>query len=861
MNTESFTGRHRARRTSLGVRVAEHVSKALITVGGIGTILAVTLILVFLVWVVVPLFRDAAVERGGTRLSGAFSRPLLLATDEHRLMDAVLDAAGVLRVFAVAEGALLLEERVFEPPPTAWSVSPDGLQSSFAFADGTVLTGGLVFTASMLDEDAVPAELAALAAGQVVRWGRGLADRTSEGRIRVHEAGLRWDAPLDLGVAAPVRLVDVVATATKTLVSFLTEAGELGLLDVRTKKNLLTGGETRKTSRFPIELDELEPLGPPAAALLLGGGEDLLLVWSDGAAARVDLQDPQAPRVAERLDLLPGPGVAVTALSLQLGRATLLVGDSAGGLGGWFRVRSEEAGTLDGTLLVRAHELAAGGAPVTALAPSPRSRLALAGRADGRITLHHVTEDRLLAETAEPVPGRLLALAFAPKQDGIVALSDSTLANWELDARHPEASLAGLFTPVWYEDYPGPEHVWQSSSGTDDTEPKLGLVPLIFGTLKATIYSMAFAVPIALLAAIYTSEFLHRRIRTQTKSVIETMASLPSVVLGFLVALVIAPFVQEHLTATLAAFVTIPFTVLAGAYLWQMLPRRVAVRQGGWPKLATILVTLPGALLLARAAGPLLERWMFAGDVFLWLDGQVGSSIGGWTLLLLPLSAFAVVLLHGRLVGPWIRARSLSWTREQCARTDLVRFLVGTALALLLSFVAGVVLDGLSLDPRGGVMDTYVQRNALVVGFVMGFAVVPIIYTLAEDALSSVPQHLRQASMGAGATPWQTAARVVIPTAMSGLFSAVMVGLGRAVGETMIVLMATGNTPVMEWNVFSGFRTLSANLAFELPEAVQNSTHYRTLFLAALVLFAMTFALNTVAEVVRQRFRRRAYQL
>ena len=78
-----------------------------------------------------------------------------------------------------------------------------------------------------------------------------------------------------------------------------------------------------------------------------------------------------------------------------------------------------------------------------------------------------------------------------------------------------------------------------------------------------------------------------------------------------------------------------------------------------------------------------------------------------------------------------------------------------------------------------------------------------------------------------------------------------MVGLGRAVGETMIVLMATGNTPVMSWNVFDGFRTLSANIAVELPEAVKNSTHYRTLFLAALCLFAMTFVLNTVAEVVR----------
>ncbi len=116
----------------------------------------------------------------------------------------------------------------------------------------------------------------------------------------------------------------------------------------------------------------------------------------------------------------------------------------------------------------------------------------------------------------------------------------------------------------------------------------------------------------------------------------------------------------------------------------------------------------------------------------------------------------------------------------------------------------------------------------------MGFAVIPIIFTIADDALSTVPTHLRSASLGAGATEWQTAVRVVIPTAMSGLFSALMIGLGRAVGETMIVLMAGGNTPVTEWNIFNGFRTLAANIAVELPEAVRDSTHYRTLFLAAL---------------------------
>ena len=127
--------------------------------------------------------------------------------------------------------------------------------------------------------------------------------------------------------------------------------------------------------------------------------------------------------------------------------------------------------------------------------------------------------------------------------------------------------------------------------------------------------------------------------------------------------------------------------------------------------------------------------------------------------------------------------------------------------------------------------------------------------------MNSVPGHLRSSSLACGATPWQTAMWVIIPTAMSGIFAAVMIGMGRAVGETMIVVMAAGNTPILDWNIFNGLRTLSANIAVELPEAVKDGTLYRMLFLAALTLFVMTFVVNTFAEIIRQRFRKRAFQL
>jgi phosphate transport system permease protein len=366
---------------------------------------------------------------------------------------------------------------------------------------------------------------------------------------------------------------------------------------------------------------------------------------------------------------------------------------------------------------------------------------------------------------------------------------------------------------------------------------------------------MLFGAPLALMAAIFSSEFLHHRVRARVKPAVEMMASLPSVVLGFLAALVLAPLIEDVVPEVLACFVTIPFALLLGAHLWQVLPERLTLRLEG-VRFAACFPLLAVGLGLGALAGDVLERTLFDGDIKAWLTGNVGTGAGGWFLLLLPLSAVATTFVISRSAGgATSRGRAAEGGRA------LVRFVAGTVIAMSLALACGLALARLGLDPRGGLLDTYVQRNALVVGFVMGFAVIPIIYTIADDALTSVPEHLRSASLGCGATPWQTAVRIIVPTAMSGLFSALMIGLGRAVGETMIVLMAAGNTPVLEWNVFNGFRTLSANIAVEMPEAVKGSTHFRTLFLAALTLFAMTFVVNTAAEVVRLRFRKRAYQL
>lgn len=382
---------------------------------------------------------------------------------------------------------------------------------------------------------------------------------------------------------------------------------------------------------------------------------------------------------------------------------------------------------------------------------------------------------------------------------------------------------------------------------------------LVFGTLKAAFVAMLFAVPLALLAAIFTSEYLHVQTRAAVKPALELMAGVPSVVLGLVAALALAPLVDRSLAAVLASLVTVPLAFLVGAHAWQFLPPRLGWLRSRW-RFLFICLTLPLGLLAAPLAGWLMEAAFFAGDLRAWLTGASGSAAGGWILLLLPIGAVASVMLIGRYGGGWMRGRQRAASRRRAGLLALGTFAVGVALAAGLASLAALGLTQLGLDPRGSVLGPYSQGNALVVGFLMAFAIIPIIYAIAEDALTAVPADLRAGSLAAGATRWQTAARLIIPAARRGLCSAVMIGLGRAVGETMIVLMASGNSPIIDWSIFNGFRTLSAGIAADLPGAAVGGMPYRALFLAALVLFAVTFALNTLGEMVRMRFRRRAPQ-
>jgi phosphate transport system permease protein len=143
----------------------------------------------------------------------------------------------------------------------------------------------------------------------------------------------------------------------------------------------------------------------------------------------------------------------------------------------------------------------------------------------------------------------------------------------------------------------------------------------------------------------------------------------------------------------------------------------------------------------------------------------------------------------------------------------------------------------------------YASRlNSFVGGFAMGLAALPVIYTLTEDALTAVPKTYIEASLGLGASRRQTAFIVVLPAAAPGIFAAIILGLGRIFGETMIALMATGNAALMSVNPFESVRTLSATIGAEMAEVVFGDTHYSVLFLIGSLLFIFTFILNAISE-------------
>ncbi len=179
----------------------------------------------------------------------------------------------------------------------------------------------------------------------------------------------------------------------------------------------------------------------------------------------------------------------------------------------------------------------------------------------------------------------------------------------------------------------------------------------------------------------------------------------------------------------------------------------------------------------------------------------------------------------------------------------------------LLAAIPSVVLGFFALM----VLATFLQNvlgltfrlNALNAGIALGLAVIPVVFTVAEDAMTSVPQSLRNAAIALGANPWQISLTMVLPAAVPGISAGVVLGFGRAVGETMIVLMASGNAAIISASFLDSVRTFSATIAAELAEVVFGGTHYTVLFFIGSLLFVFTFLINLAGDIVLARLKTR----
>lgn len=933
------------RKTRRRVRVADATARVLISLGGVSVIVAVLAIMVYLVYAAAPLFSSGRAEPSGSvRMSGLEAldaRPVFSQVDEYRGTMLVVTEQGTVAAVRLSDGAVETLGSLVPPDRTLTAISTptDTGRLALGFDDGTFQIGTIGFVTDFPPEQELPPGIAELGIGERKFVGGGaFVDRTAQGQLRRTSPVWEFAQPASLPAGTgPVVRIDLRSSRAEEVMVAMREDGTAHFNRVTIIRPLGGGRPRTRLSSLPVQYEGTHGRSRiPDWLFLSGDSAHLVVLWRDGIAVRyARTDDGFVP--AEETALVPS-GRSLTYARALLGAKTLVLGDSAGGVGGVFAARGTSHQTPDGYTLVRAHDFPPStsehSTQIVAGAIAVRDRLFATGDTSGRVVIRHMTSGKVVARVeagATPV-----AIAITPKTDGLVVLgSDGRLSTWDLSPGHPEASVRALFGKVWYEGESEPGFVYQSSSGEDTAEVKYSLVPLIFGTIKATVYALLFAIPIAIFAAIYTSEMLHPSVRNRIKPVIETMASLPSVVLGFIAAIVIAPLARDWLPSILLAFFAVPVCVLCAAYAWQLVPIRVAARLTSAAHFAVVGVVVLVGLWVSGMLGGVMERVLFTptpaeqlvmanfvepvpreqwpepfrsaprlsgelsraaaehglfirsgqlvrpvgsvtdpevaaliarerldrADIRRWLDGTIGGAWPGWFLLMTLPSLITVVLVRSKLLDPSLAGLAGPGQTSTAGMVELVKLVATLACGLGLSAILAWVLAGMGLDARDSVFGSFSQRNTLIVAIVMGFAIIPIIYTISEDAMSAVPGSLRSASLGCGATRWQTATRVVLPIAASGIFSACMIGLGRAAGETMIVLMATGNTPSMDWNIFSGFRTLAANIAFEIPEAPKDSTHYRILFLGGLCLFALTFVVNTAAEIVRQRFRQRSAAL
>ncbi|KPV90950.1 Phosphate transport system permease protein PstC [Pseudoalteromonas sp. P1-30] len=712
-----------------------------ISAGGVMVLIALLLIFFYLLYVVQPIFESAKVEKRNSFNVANAEQIVGLGVEEQTEVAFLLSQQGEVDFYSVQDGSFgkKLKTLSAELPSDASSFANSApFQGHYAFGleNGSVVLVAPKFLVTFPNNERKLTPRLDYPLGKMA--------------LEVDEQG------------AAIKRFAFSHYEDKTAVVALTEDKRVLFSSFVAEENMFTG-----EVEWVVERTELN----------IEGRVDELLISPDTtrtfvrSANQIYVYDTRYPSEVEQIQLLSANEESANLVSAQLlaGANSLMLANDNGEVSQWFEVNTDSGREYQ---KIRSFETTKQ-SKLNIFTEFYR-RTFFTTSSNGELGVYYTTSEAKLWQ-GKVSDGEIKNFAIAPRSNAALILADNQLTVLEIHNEHPEVTWSALWQEVWYEGYPEPGYIWQSTSASDDFESKFSLVPISFGTLKAALYAMLFAVPIALSAAIYTAYFMSSELRKVVKPTVEIMEALPTVILGFLAGLWLAPLIEEHLPAIVGLLILLPLGVLATALGWTKLP--VSIRHK-IPEGSHSILLIPVVLLIgwfSFAMSETVELWMFDGNVRQYLTNELGM--------------------------------------------------------------------------------TFDQRNSLVVGIAMGFAVIPTIFSIAEDAVFSVPKHLSNGSLALGATQWQTLVRVVLLTASPGIFSAVMMGLGRAVGETMIVLMATGNTPIMDWSIFQGMRTLAANIAVEMPESEVGSSHYRILFLAAFVLFIFTFIFNTVAEFVRQQLR------
>ena len=712
-----------------------------ITAGGVMVLVALLLIFFYLLYVVQPIFESAKVEKRNSLNIANADQIVGLGVEEQTEVAYLLGQQGQVDFYNIEKsnfGKKLKTLDVILPSEASSFATSAPFQGQYAYGlkNGTVVVVVPKFLVTFPNNE------------------RKLTPRVDyplgEMALAVDEQG------------AAIKRFAFSHYEDKTAVVALTEDKRVLFSSFVAEENMFTGDVEWVVQRTELDIE---------------GRVDELLISPDTTRAfirsanQIYVYDTRDPSDVEQIQLLSANEERANIVSAQLlaGANSLMLANDNGEVSQWFEVNTDTGREYQ---KIRSFET------------SKQSKLNIftefyrrtffTTSSNGELGVYYTTSEAKLWQ-GKVSEGEIKNFAIAPRSNAALILADDKLTVLEIHNEHPEVTWSALWQEVWYEGYPEPGYIWQSTSASDDFESKFSLVPISFGTIKAAFYAMLFAVPIALSSAIYTAYFMSSGLRKVVKPTVEIMEALPTVILGFLAGLWLAPLIEEHLPAIVGLLILLPLGILGAAFGWTKLPAGIRHKI---PEGSHSIILIPVVLFIgwfSFAMSETIELWMFDGNVRQYLTNELGM--------------------------------------------------------------------------------TFDQRNSLVVGIAMGFAVIPTIFSIAEDAVFSVPKHLSNGSLALGATQWQTLVRVVLLTASPGIFSAVMMGLGRAVGETMIVLMATGNTPIMDWSIFQGMRTLAANIAVEMPESEVGSSHYRILFLAAFVLFIFTFIFNTIAEFVRQQLR------